>query len=642
MLIYTRFRMMKLLIFLIIASKFCSIEITSTKMFTSDIDTSIANNFADCILNISRRYFDNTLPVAIQMSSMYHQKYQPNTNENQLLYTLSKENEFSHVTLGLIEDIDNPFVYGFKTGNAMKYSSYLLVLSGNSIRENFDLVFKMMQRIYIGRNEKSKLIIVLTNTLKTLHEQERHAKKLLQVLFKIGFVYSIVIAPNTIHGSNVQQLNIFGWSPNLQNNICSMKISTINLLDTWNFERRAFVLNAELLPEYTYIDMKGCVLLTGIVYYYPFIFPYFPDNKLTMGRSFFEFILILEKLLNCKFRLRSQDMSINIIHVQFPIFINTELQFNDCGRVYPYYSDDYYWYVPFPLEIPRWRSLIRAFKPEMWVFVSLAFIFGTLILFYLQKFSKKRDYKNKSISLADQFLSSMKTYLGISTSVHYGGKIAIATFVLWLFYCLVINTAYQSALFGLIVNPGHYPAIKTLKELDESGLKKVTAYYTNKVDLGGVYGLYYNNYSVCSNSVYSCYKKVTKERLQTVLESSYAGKKAMEEFTEGGLPQIVPVKEKYLTIYIVAEIYCLSCVLHKPMEITLRRLVSAGLIERWNNEFRITEKRRVTLNNETSLVSAFGLSHLYGVFYICILGLMLAFIVFLTEILLPAFYQGFT
>ncbi|PSN37810.1 Ionotropic receptor 529 [Blattella germanica] len=633
--------MTKLVTFLIIASKFCCIEFICARVFTPDIGSSTPNNLSDCILNIIRRYFDNTLPIAIQISSMYHKKYETNNNENQLFHSLSKENEFSRVTLGLIQDMDNGLVYSFKTGNEIKFGSYLLVLSGNSIRENFDLAFKMIQRIFIGKNDKSKVIMALTNTLKTLQEQERHAKKLLQVSLQVGLVYTLVIAPNTIHGSNVQQLNIFGWNPNLQNNICSMKLDTINLLDTWNFEQRAFVLNADLFPEYSYIDMKGCVLYTGIGYYYPFIYPYLSNKTTTMQGSFFDFILILEKLLNCNIRLGSQDY-INSIHAMFPIIIGTELQFNDCRWVYPYYSDDYYWYVPSPLEIPRWRSLIRAFKPEMWIFVSLAFLFGTLILFSLQKFAMKHDCKNKSISLADQFLSSLKTYLGISTSVHYTGKIAIATFVLWLFYCLVINTAYQSALFGLIVNPGHYPPIETLKELDESGLEKVTAYPTEHVDLDGFYGLYYNNYPLCSNTAYNCFKKVTKERLQTVLSSSFAGKKAMEEFTEGGLPQIVPVKEKYLTIYIIVEITDLSCVIQKPMEITLRRLVSAGLIQRWNDALSMTEKRRVTLNNETSSVSAFGLTHLYGVFYICILGLMLAVIVFLTEILLPAFHQRFT
>ncbi|PSN39566.1 Ionotropic receptor 535 [Blattella germanica] len=631
--------MMKLVTFLIITSKFCCIEFTSAKMFTSDIGSLTENNFADCILNISRRYFDNTFPIAIQMSSMYHMKYQTNVNENQLLHSLSKENEFSRVTLGFIEDMDNPSVYSFKTGNKIKFGSYLLVLSGNSIKENVDLAFKMLQRIFIGKNNKSKLIIVLTNTFKTPHKQKRHAKKVLQVSFRVGFVYSIVIGLTTIHGSNLQQLNIFGWSPNLQTNICSMKLDTINLLDTWNFEQRAFVLIADLFPEYRYTDMKGCVLFTGTVNFYPFIFTYYINNKLNIGGSFYNFILILEKLLNCKIRLVQQDQSIDTIHALFPIFVGTEVQFNDCEWVYPYYSDDHYWYVPSSLEIPRWRSLIRAFKPEIWVFVSLAFIFGTLILFSLQKFEKKRDCKIKSISLVDQFLSSLKTYLGISTSVHYRGKIAIATFVLWSFYCLVINTAYQSALFGLIVNPGHYPAIETLKKLDESGLEKVTAYEIGHVDLDGIYGLYYNNYPLCSNTAYSCFKKIAEDRMQTVLTNSFTGKKAMEEFRKGGLPQIVPVKEKYFTLYIIVEINGLSCVLQKPMEITLRRLVSAGLIERWNDEFRITEKRRVTLNNETSSVSAFGLTHLYGVFYICILGFMLAVVCFITEILLPAFYQ---
>ena len=102
---------------------------------------------------------------------------------------------------------------------------------------------------------------------------------------------------------------------------------------------------------------------------------------------------------------------------------------------------------------------------------------------------------------------------------------------------MVVNIAYQSALFGLIVNPGHDPAIKTLKELDESGLEKVKSYYTQKVIRKGHESLYFNNLPVCAPDSYLCFKKLSENREVAVLVDNYIGDKAIKEFSVGGAPK---------------------------------------------------------------------------------------------------------
>ena len=170
------FRINKLLTFMVIAN-----EIICCKMFSPEIDTSIADRFADCILNISRRYFELDLPVAIQTSSMYRNQFQTGIYESQLLRTLIKENQFSQVSLGYIQYMENPIAYGYMTGNAMKYGSYLLVVSGNSIKEAYDMSSTMVNRIVVGRNSKAKLVICFTGTSLTFHQQKKTLKKLLQI-----------------------------------------------------------------------------------------------------------------------------------------------------------------------------------------------------------------------------------------------------------------------------------------------------------------------------------------------------------------------------------------------------------------------------------------------------------------------------
>ncbi|PSN34810.1 Ionotropic receptor 514 [Blattella germanica] len=631
---------------MMIANKiiFC-MNIASAKMFPPEIDTSIADRFADCILNISRRYFELDLPVAVQTSSMYRNLFQPGIYDNQLLRVLIKENQFSQLTLGYIKYMEFEIAYSYETGNEMKFGSYLLVVSGKSIREAYDVSFMMVDRFLVGINSRAKLVIFFTGTSLTFHQQKRLSKKLLQVALIAGFVNFIVIVPSAIQGGNLQQLNIFGWHPNSQSNICSKKLDTIEQLDTWSFEKRAFLSNADLFPQHTYIDMKGCELHIIIVFTYPFIYRFPRANQMVMRGSFYNVIPILNNLLNCSIRIGEPDPKYEAsVHAVFPVFVHTLRKNDDCTMIYPYFVEDYFWYVPSPLEIPRWKSLIRAFEPEMWALISLAFISGTLTLYYIQKFMYLSHSKNDSISLTNQFLSSMKTYLGLSTIVKYKGKTAILTFILWLFYCMVINTAYQSALFGLIVNPGRYPAIKTLKELDESGLEKVKSYqdYNGEDEVQGQHSLYFNDLPVCAYSNYFCFKKLSENREVAVLVNNYIGDKAIKEFSVGGAPKVIAVEERYFTMHWTMEINKLACILHRPVETTLRQLTSAGVLQKWNLQDELRENIKIAARNHTSSSFSLSLNHIYGVFYICMLGFMLAVVVFIIEILIPGFQQVFT
>ncbi|PSN34813.1 Ionotropic receptor 517 [Blattella germanica] len=630
---------------MMIANKIiCCMIIAHSKMFSPKIDISIADRFADCILNISRRYFELDLPVAVQTSSMYRNQFKTGIHDNQLLRTLIKENQFSQVTLGYIKYMDYPITYGYMTGNSVKYGSYLLVVSGKSIKEAYDMSFLMVTRIIVGKNTKAKLVIVFTGTTLTFHQQKRLAKKLLQDALTAGFVNFIVIVPSAIQGGNLQQLNIFGWNPNSQSNICSNILDTIEQLDTWSFEKRAFLSNTDLFPQHNFIDMKGCKFLITIMLQYPFIYRFPRGNQMIMRGSFYNVIPILNNLLNCSIRIGPLDKKHpRIAHAEFPVIVNTKQQTDACTIIYPYFSEDYFWYVASPLEIPRWKSLIRAFEPEMWTLVGLAFIFGTLTLYYIQKFMHLSHSKNdNNITLTNQFLSSMKTYLGLSTIVKYRGKTAILTFILWLFYCMVINTAYQSALFGLIVNPGHYPAIKTLKELDESGLEKVKSYYTQKVIRKDHESLYFNNLPVCAHDNYFCFKKLSENREVAVLVNNYIGDKAIKEFSVGGAPKVIAVQERYFTMHWTMEINKLACIIHRPVETTLRQLTSAGVLQKWNLQDELRENIKIAARNHTSSSSSLSLNHIYGVFYIFMLGFMLAVVVFIIEILITGFQQVFS
>ena len=90
------------------------------------------------------------------------------------------------------------------------------------------------------------------------------------------------------------------------------------------------------------------------------------------------------------------------------------------------------------------------------------------------------------------------------------------------------------------------------------------------------------------------------------------------------------------------EINKLACILHRPVETTLRQLTSAGVLQKWNLQDELRENIKIAARNHTSSSFSLSLNHIYGVFYICMLGFMLAVVVFIIEILIPGFQQVFT
>ena len=72
--------------------------------------------------------------------------------------------------------------------------------------------------------------------------------------------------------------------------------------------------------------------------------------------------------------------------------------------------------------------------------------------------------------MPNTLLDTLRSILGAAIYFNPQGYLSAFFFVLWLFYCLQINTAYQSSLMGFLTNPGNLPAVTTLEELDNSGL----------------------------------------------------------------------------------------------------------------------------------------------------------------------------
>ncbi|PSN57987.1 hypothetical protein C0J52_08116 [Blattella germanica] len=95
-------------------------------------------------------------------------------------------------------------------------------------------------------------------------------------------------------------------------------------------------------------------------------------------------------------------------------------------------------------------------------------------------------------------------HLGVEVKDSYTGPASVLLFSLLLCYCLLINTAYQSTLFGLMVEPGEYPPIQLIEELKalQLVLKSNVARFHNQTSV-----MKYQNYEYCGED---CFMEITE------------------------------------------------------------------------------------------------------------------------------------
>ncbi|PSN52467.1 hypothetical protein C0J52_15003 [Blattella germanica] len=183
---------------------------------------------------------------------------------------------------------------------------------------------------------------------------------------------------------------------------------------------------------------------------------------------------------------------------------------------YAIHDWDYTWYVPSGEKAEPWRSLFKAFTLKMWILVIITSVFGNLFLWFLQK---TRFILNIAIPKSTKDFLYI-AIIGIDLNNTNQGPGYACFLVLWLFYSLLINAAYQSTLFELMVDPGEYPPIETFDELKESGLSRKSGIFViGKED----------EYNICGDT---CFADLARNRNFSVFYSIFSGTLEMDLYRD--------------------------------------------------------------------------------------------------------------
>ncbi|PSN43278.1 Ionotropic receptor 301 [Blattella germanica] len=575
-------------------------------------------SMAECVYNISSVYFDRDLPIFVQTPR--------NTTDHRYLNYMQKiiqklqiQNQFSVTLLGGTK-------FGpIKNAETIKPGSYIIVLPTSITVDDLNfMIDTFLQIVSYAFNPKGKVVIVNPEETGAVVNGKTFPHLVLSFAWFSNFLHAIFLNPEPDAGLNPNwtntNFNVYGWRINDQTDLCSGDLDNIRLFDTWLSQEARFSRDSRLFQVDENLDLKGCELHLDWSDLPPHSWV---TSNGDYGGSVGNVLDVVSDLINVSFR-TNQDLKNP--HIGFPSYYTDEAQRKSWPKTYPHIFAKLTWFVPSGSQIPRWQSLWRTFSPWLWFLILLTFTCGTFTIWLL--------HKSTGESIFSVFLSSLLTHLGVGVTDRYKGLVATLFFTIWLFYCLLINTVYQSELFRLLVNPGNFPAIQTLKELEESHLIKERDIETTEER--SYLGYMIKQYNRCeSHPLIECCKKVAIDRSHAILARDSDTIKVIStsvEFSdEFGNPKLVPLKESLSTLYFCLQILRMSGLLLDVLDNTLQTFISAGLFDFWSSSDHDIF-RRLFIARDIIDQFVFSLDHLQGSFILFFLGHLLATVIYIIEI----------
>ncbi|PSN45720.1 Ionotropic receptor 430 [Blattella germanica] len=586
---------------------------------TIDVEPPLLKSLAECVVKIATNYFRTDLPITILTPSKELGTILDILNVDMVLRSLNKQFSHSLVNLGSFVGKSAPK----RLTNSVKPGSYIILPSGADDEAVTSLVLRMVGRILVdARNPSARLLIVLMNSSKSKQEQTSKAGRFLQMMWlNLNIPNAVVVIPyfsSEYSGNNhIYDFQIFNWNIHQQQDPCFRVLSHVNELDNWIWKDRRFVMDADLFPVKSITDMHGCILISILNVFFPYAF--YVNFKQIRG-ALIQSLAMIEHALNVK-----------IIYIEktkkIPDFITPFLYTgvhgaDECTVTYPHHIENIKLYVPAGSYVPRWKSLINIFTPLLWIFVVVTFVLGSFVFWLLLK------NLNGNANYILVLMQILLTYLAVGITYRYRGTVATSLFIIWLFYCLLINAAYQSALIGFLANPGQYPPIRNVQELLDSNMELHSGF--NVTSSAEEIASRFGEIKTCP-SLYDCAWKITENRSTALLMNDFLGDILVRgTFSSDRKPKVVALDEHFFNCYLGVRLYRYGCLLHNRVDMLMNRLFSAGLTRKVLEDLTSLQKMHF---NVLRMGSNFKLSlnHLQGAFYLFGFGMSFGLVLFTVE-----------
>ncbi|PSN36811.1 Ionotropic receptor 506 [Blattella germanica] len=599
----------------------------------------LEKQLALCAVRIIEKYLPQNAPVIIQTPNIWKNSaveiFKTSADETELLLKV------------MYEALANDFVIvGYTKDNETKETalqfpvSIVMLINGDQYEHMVYMVSQYLLSISaIASIRESKIMVITTKMPVDDHIQFFMASLFLTLMWEVLYASdTIFLIPDSRwrseYETEVPAVDVFGWTPEEQNDPCLKEINKVSHLDCWWSVEVGILFNEDLFPSKDIKVMKGCTFVVQTFGCPPLMIE---DPLRTSVREglYAKMIQALAEASNFEVVYKEHDFG-QIPDLSGPHVMDATRIPGTCGFPYPHFKDDIVWFVPAGAPFPTWYSLVKIFHPTMWLSVVATYILGCITYWGISKLELLVEGLKRELRLSLIFTNIFLSQLPGGFRYEFRNPSSLIFVPLWLIYCLQIYTAYQSSLIGFLANPGHFSPIKSTEELFASDLELNTAIVLSSDESWDGF----DSYPLCIEA--QCFERIAEKRNLALLTTRHFSELYIAaNHMKNGKPTVIPLEEVRSTQYFNLQ-NSIGCYMQRRMDSVFHRLVSGGIVNKWSGDIKSRYIKEYRVKEENADVFVLTMKHLKGVFLFLIIGNLVALMCFMIELLLPLFYNLFT
>ncbi|PNF26182.1 hypothetical protein B7P43_G04371 [Cryptotermes secundus] len=548
-----------------------------------------------------------------------------------------------------------------------RHGSYMIISMHHHRQTVVQDISAQVKRLRSGWNwnPRAKFVISVTNA--QVNSTEELVADLFAELWRWRVVNAIVLSPAP-GPYNATQLEVYTWFPYHPPGRCG-NVRDAVVLDRWIVDERGngnFLYNASLFPEKVPNDLQSCPIIASVFELQPAVMSKrgMAQGSVSAHTVFNEGIEIrlLQELA------KSSNMSIEYTQpsmdelwgvplengswsgtsgqlIQGSVDVAMDFYFYRCDVIKetecltPHLIDKVRWYVPCAAPYPGWMSLIRVFTLSLWLGFLASYFIVAVAMWQVVKISNKmfvRPTENQAYTnLTKCLINFWAVILGESAPNNPPQEPVIrAVFLIWILYCLAINTVYQTYLTTFLVDPGLEHQLGSEDEVINSGMEYGIP-STIATVITDLTGYRYRNLLYCDDHK-ACQNRIAFKRDFSYIYSTMSMEFIIAaRYMDGNGKQLICSFEEIISSQLITMPVPKGYVMLDRFNKIILHLLQAGIIDQWFRDIKYTtflsSTARTTLSRGEYI--KLSLMHMQSAVYILLLGIILSLIVFLSEIL---------
>jgi hypothetical protein len=463
-------------------------------------------------------------------------------------------------------------------------------------------------------NRRGKFIVVAIGYEKC--SPRYYAKEIIDIMWKGNKITNVlVIIPNkhrfisesTSTSENNKEQNslfhVYTWSA-YESGQCG-QVEEVVLLDEWmvNESEGRFRKNMTHFPSKFPQNIYGCPITVSTVHFPPSVI--ITENNTDIKNIKYrgvemEHLLLLSEVMNMTLEFRPPpegDLGERIVRSFSEAVLDGVsdiaigcLLLNPVITAYgeptiPYTFTSIQWFVPCPVPALRVEKIKAMFSPSVWLLMILVLILISVLFWSI---INAPDYSSTNTSLLDCIQSTWAILLCMSVPKFPGNNLLRTVFLIYVWYCFVINTVFQSFFISFLTEPGREPQIKTMKELTESSLTVYIPDLMRKMFIFTSYETYFElKLHIKTATTYrSAIRRLINENdVATVGFPLHAEYLAATEGKFGKYSEYVcAIDESIVSSAGISMYFAKGSPLSSRANVVIRRCFEAGLVQKYTSE----------------------------------------------------------